>query len=124
MTSVIVFSSSAVVRAGLESIVNSSGTLAVVGSAASPDELLELVDGRQADVLLADLDSADTESLSEILQGSEAVVTLTDEPDEGPVENALRLGRRAVLPRDAAAGEIQAAVERRPGWSCSTQSTQ
>jgi DNA-binding NarL/FixJ family response regulator len=111
MTSVVVFSTSAVVRAGLESIVNSGRTLSAVGSAGSTEELLEMVEGRQADVLLADLDSASDQSLTEILEAAEAVVTLTDEPDEGPVGVALRMGRRAVLPRDADAEEIQAAVE-------------
>ena len=111
MRSVIVFSASAVVRAGLESIVNSTGTLTAAGSTATTDELLRLVGSLEPDVVLADLDSADSDSLMEILQAADAVVTLTDDEDSGPVEDAIRLGRRAVLPRDAAASEIQAAVE-------------
>jgi two-component system, NarL family, response regulator YdfI len=109
--SVLVFSASAVVRAGLESIVNSAGALTAVGSAGSAEELLEEVASREPDVLLADVDSSDSDSLTGILQAADAVVTLTDDADAGPVDDAIRLGRRAVLPRNAAADEIQAAVE-------------
>lgn len=99
------------VRAGLESIVNSSGRLTAVDLAASLDDLLEIMGSRQPDVLLADLDSAPGRELSEILQAAGAVVTLTDDDGGEPLDDALRLGGRAVLPRNASAPEIQAAVE-------------
>jgi DNA-binding NarL/FixJ family response regulator len=109
--SVVVFSASAVVRAGLESIVDSTGSLTSIGSAGTAVELFELVNSRQPDVVLADVDSADVESLTEILHGADAVVTLTDDASSEFIGDAFRLGARAVLPRNAGSGEIQSAVE-------------
>jgi NarL family two-component system response regulator YdfI len=92
LTRVIVIARSAIARAGLESLLQSSGAIGVIGAVADAAEFT----GEDPDVVLAD-------SL-DLLEGIPAVV-LWDE-----VADALRSGARAVLPRQASAAQIIAAV--------------
>jgi two-component system, NarL family, response regulator YdfI len=116
LKNVLVVAASAVVRAGLESIVSSSPALQVAGSAAGVHELATFIEESRPDVLLIDLargqDSASSvQTMFSVESGDPAVVILIEEPDASLLTEALRLGGRAVLPRDAAADEIIAAVE-------------
>lgn len=116
MTRVLVVAASAVVRAGLEAIINARPTLEVVESTSRTAELAEHVEAVQPDVILVDLEGsgqgsgADVVSLAAASSAS-AVVVLTDNLESGAIGDALRLGARAVLPREAEAEEIVAAVE-------------
>jgi NarL family two-component system response regulator YdfI len=107
MTSVNVAASSAVVRAGLESVIRSSGVLTFAG-AVSTDDLHP--DDVTADVLLVAAAQL-TEDLLAALSGySIPVVVLADIPDAPLLASALRSNIRGVLSSDAGAEEIVAAV--------------
>jgi DNA-binding NarL/FixJ family response regulator len=96
---------SAVMRAGLETLAASAAGIEVI--AAHPD--LSGIDALQPDVVLA------AASLAEIQAPaggrSPALVLLTAEMEPEWTQEALRLGVRALLPRDASAAQILAAVE-------------
>lgn len=94
MTHVAVSAASELVRAGLESVVVSSGVLA----------LAETGDP-SADVALVESDSDDA------LIFAQPIVWITDRPPGAWIAAALRAGVKAVLPRDATAAEIVAAVQ-------------
>lgn len=101
MTRVLVISPSGVVRAGLRAVLESGHGLEVVGAVPT----LDAPDLPEADVLLLELGNRD----DPFPVGDEigATVLLGDvHPDDG-----LRRGARAVLPRNAEAAEIIAAVE-------------
>jgi DNA-binding NarL/FixJ family response regulator len=96
---------SAVVRAGLEALAASSPELEMVGSFAD----LAAVEELHPDVVLTSV------PLSEIAAPATArapaLVLLTTEPQPSWTQEALRLGVRALLPRDASQTEVLAAVE-------------
>jgi DNA-binding NarL/FixJ family response regulator len=101
----LIAASSAVVRAGLEALAASSPELQVVGS--FPD--LSGADGLHPDVVLAAL------LVDEIPPPNSAglppLVLLTHDLQPVWTLEALRLGVRALLPRDVSQAEILAAVE-------------
>jgi len=107
--SALVFATSAVVRAGLISIVEQFGVFAVQGSAATRTELLEEVDESPPDVILADLGAGDSDLSTELLSELRPVVMLTDDllPASVGRETGVSL---AVLPRDAGDEQIIAAM--------------
>jgi DNA-binding NarL/FixJ family response regulator len=116
MKRVLVVAASAVVRAGLEAIINARATLEAVGSSPGVDGLVEQVEALRPDVILIDLEGSGEGHGPGLLplaaaSSSSAVVLLTDERDGATVAEALRLGVRAILPRQAEAEEIVAAVE-------------
>jgi len=116
VTKVLIAAASAVVRAGLETIIKASPTLEVVGSSPGIDSLARYIETTQPDIVLVELERGDDGLAPSLLgfdamSGSPAVVALTDGPDGAALADALRLGARAVLPRDAGAEEIVAAVE-------------
>ena len=96
---------SAVVRAGLEALVASHPGIDLAG--AYPD--LSAVEALRPDVVLAAF------SLDELAPPSDghapAIVLLTSERNPAWTQEAVRLGVRALLSRDAGAAEILAAVE-------------
>lgn len=101
MTRVLIVSPSGVVRAGLQTVLESGHGLDVVGAVPA----LDSDDLPEAEVVLLELGSRDVP----VPVSSEigAAVVLGDlDPAEG-----LRRGARAVLPRNAEAAEIIAAVE-------------
>ncbi|MGD0619232.1 MAG: response regulator transcription factor [Bryobacteraceae bacterium] len=83
---------STIVRAGLESMVRSSGSLA-------------LSDEASADVLLFDDNGGSLDS------PALPTVALMDVADSSAVNSAVRSGVRGVISRDAGAEEIEAAVQ-------------
>jgi two-component system, NarL family, response regulator YdfI len=105
LTRLLIAAPSPVVRAGLESLVASNPSLDLAGS--FPD--LASVEELRPDVVLAALSPAD---LSAAANGFlPAYVLLTGESQPAWTADALRLGIRALLPRDASAAGILAAVE-------------
>lgn len=116
MTRVLVAATSAVVRAGLEAIVSASPALAVAGSSSSFSELAERIESTEPDVVLVELEGHGDPSAfglpaMEARPGPPALVLLADEADDTGVAEALRLGARSILPRDAQPEEIVAAIQ-------------
>lgn len=118
MTRVLVSASSAVTRAGLETILAREPALTVVGGAST--SLVEDIAEHEPDVVLVELAAGDEELLATLhtvsidtddgTRPAPAVVVLTDERDPAHALDALRMGVRAVLPRDTGSAEIVAAV--------------
>jgi NarL family two-component system response regulator YdfI len=102
---VLIVAGSAVVRAGLEALLASSPGIECVG--ALPD--LSNIEDLHPDVVLAD---ASLDQLAPPANGyAPAFVLLTRVDQPGWTHEAIRLGVRAFLPRDASAAGILAAVE-------------
>jgi len=115
VTRVLVAAASAVVRAGLESIVRAHESFEVAGAVGSSD-LASEIENSQPDVILADLERGrDGVGLDGIgfagSRDSPGLVLLVDHADAVDVADMLRQGARGVLLRDAAPEEIKAAVE-------------
>lgn len=110
MIRVLIAAPSAILRAGLESIVRSSPALELAGSAADLASVEAVVAREQPDVVLADIEFAPGEGPPE-LSSAAAVVLLVDHPPGQWTLEALRSGVRAVLPRDVSAAEMIAAIE-------------
>jgi two-component system, NarL family, response regulator YdfI len=108
---VLIAAPSAILRAGLESIVRSSPALELAGSAADLANLEAAAEREQPDVVLADVEFAPGEGPPAGLASAAAVVLLVDHPAGQWTLEALRSGVRAVLPRDISAGEMIAAIE-------------
>ncbi len=104
MIRVLIAAPSAVVRAGLEALIASSPGISLVG--ADPD--LSSLEALRPDVVLA---SVGVDELSPPADARAAIVLLTGEAQPAWTTEALRLGVRALLSRDASAVEILAAVE-------------
>jgi NarL family two-component system response regulator YdfI len=101
----LIAASSAVVRAGLEALAASHPAIELAGSFAD----LASAEALRPDVILA---AAPFDELAAPADGSApAIVLLSSQPQAVWTRDALRLGIRAVLPRDASAAEILAAVE-------------
>ncbi len=116
MIRVLMSATSEIVRAGLEALLTASPALAVVGSAPDVATLAHQAEDLQPDVILAELEPPDDDTIAALLALSAsshpaAIVVLTDDPFSAWAAEALRAGIRAILPRQASAGEIVAAVE-------------
>lgn len=116
MTRVLVAAASVVGRAGLEALVTLSPALTVVGSFSNRATLVQQVKTLQPDVVLLELATRDELALEKLLPLSRglhepAVVILADDPDSTWTAEVLRAGVRAILPQEATADEIVAAVE-------------
>lgn len=107
---VLVAADSAVVRAGLESLIVQASQLALAGSA-SPNGLRERIHELQPDVVLLDWLPGNDEILEPLLKAGPAVVLLADEQDPAALASDLRAGLAALLPHHASAEEIVAAIE-------------
>lgn len=116
MTRILVAAASVVGRAGLEALVTLNSALTVVGSFSNGATLVQQVRTLQPDVVLLELAMRDELTLEKLLPPSRgdyepAVVVLADDPDSTWTAEALRAGVRAILPQEATADEIVAAVE-------------
>ncbi len=101
MTRIVIAAPSAVVRAGLEALLSATPGWEVAGSFADASH----VESLRPDVLVAAL------PLGGLPAGAPAIVLLTSEGQPEWTADALRSGVRALLPRDAPAAAILAAVE-------------
>lgn len=105
MTRLLIAAPSAVVRAGLETLVAGDPTVEVAGSFAD----LSSVEALRPDVVLAALP---VEELAPPTDGvAPAIVLLSADAQPAWSSEVLRLGVRAMLSRDAAPAEVLAAVE-------------
>jgi DNA-binding NarL/FixJ family response regulator len=93
---VLIAVSSPILRAGLESILRASPNIS-----STSDEAMEA-----PDVIVADGDRP-----QEDLDPTAAVILLADEAEPSGTVEALRSGVRGILPRDAGAAQILAAIE-------------
>ncbi len=112
---VLVAAGSVVVQAGLETVLASHSELTVLGSSSGITTLAQQVEALQPDVVLLELELED-ESLAALsaLDSRPPGITIVVLADNLQLEWAievLRSGVRAVLPREATANEIVAAVE-------------
>jgi two-component system, NarL family, response regulator YdfI len=107
---------SAIRRAGLESIIANSTTTKLVGSMYGLDNLSRHLRQFETDVLLADLDRADLNLVTRSPEldderGAVNIVALVDEPESAWVIRALRAGVKAILTRSAPAEDILYAIQ-------------
>jgi DNA-binding NarL/FixJ family response regulator len=115
---VVVAAASAVRRGGLEAIVRGNSSWRLVGSSPTLGGLASRIQQMQADVVIADLAEPDSQFIATaamLEQAGTGVVALIDSPDAKWTARALRAGVRAILPRDSAESEIQAAVSAAEG---------
>lgn len=117
MIRVLVAAASPVARRGLEALLGGRSSVSVVGSGSpSSEALAQQIDELAPDVVLLEWIPQDDEEAPTLpARGTgprtTAMVVLTDLPERAGRVWALRSGARAVLPRDATAEEIVAAVE-------------
>lgn len=126
MTRVLIAATSAVVRAGLETLLAGNASVVVVGSVnrilarnGEHADLSDEIESHEPDVVLIDVDDNHDVSRSlplgmltpDVLTRAPAVVLLSDSREPAWLVDALRHGVRAVLSRDAPPEEIVAAVE-------------
>lgn len=113
MITVLVTAATAVARAGLEALIAERRNLRVVSS--SPGlALAQQVEASRPDVLLIDLPRDRLDAARRVLSRlarPPAAVVLSDEAGPAVEVDGLRSAGRAVLPRDATADEIGAAIE-------------
>jgi len=101
VTRIGVVTTSALLRAGLESVAE------VVGSAGDLRHASDL----NAEVIVVDWDQETPQDLIEFAAESPPVIVLAADPQPLWLNEALRAGIRGVLPRDASTSEIAAAIE-------------
>jgi NarL family two-component system response regulator YdfI len=102
---VLVVTTSALLRAGMESLVE------VVGSAQNIAQAGSLVSSLHPDVIVVEWDSDQAQELIEFASEAPPMLVLAADPDPPWTGEALRGGVRGILPRDLSTGEILAAVE-------------
>jgi len=107
---VLVAADSAVVRAGLETLIAETPSLSIIGSA-DTDALVERIRELQPDVVLLEWRHGSHESLDSLFRSGPLFVLLAEDEDPAAIASGLRSGLRAVLPHDASAREITAAIE-------------
>ena len=117
MTRIAIAGASDVARAGVASIVSSIGGFDLVGRAAAPDELADLVRSSTPDVVLIDTGPNDTDDIGRWLSAlgdplhSPGVVLLSDEPADEAFGRHRGWGS---LPRRAGRDEPGAEQDDRP----------
>jgi DNA-binding NarL/FixJ family response regulator len=100
----------------LEALLATNPALVAVGSAPDAATLMQRVEDQQPDVVLLELEAYDEDTLAGLLASDvspypPAYVILTDDVQGAWAAEALRAGVRAILPRQASASALLAAVE-------------
>lgn len=111
MIRVLVAATDPIVRAGLESILQASSDLSVVGIALDTDTLDIAIAEYSPDVVLLELSLPDEEPVTEKLAvlnslATAPIIVVANTLQGDWISEALRLGIRAILPRSATAEEI------------------
>jgi two-component system, NarL family, response regulator YdfI len=113
---VLIAASSEIMCAGLEALLATYPALVTVGRWQAMASLAAQVEAQQPDIVLLELELPDDDTLA-ILEAlaagphPPAVVVLTDDTHGTWAAEALRTGVQAILPRQAHAHEIVAAIE-------------
>jgi NarL family two-component system response regulator YdfI len=102
---VIVVTPSALLRAGLESLVE------VAGSAPTLEEAVSLASERRADLIVIDWDEDQAPELMELAPDAPPILVLASDPQPSWTADALRAGVRGIVPRDLSTAETSAAME-------------
>ncbi len=116
MTRVLIAAESSISQRGLEALIPEDSLIEIVGSV-DPDmgDLAHEIEDLRPDVIVLERRNYDEDVLAAIPPGEDAsgprVVLLTDHVTGELAREALRAGARAVLPRNATAEEILAAIE-------------
>lgn len=120
MTRVLVVAASAVTRAGLEAILAREPSFVVVGESATSTSLGDEIAEHEPDVVIVEATGHDEDVLAMLRlhsgdlddgsRPSPSIILLGDEADAIQAKRALSSGVRGLLPRDAGAQEIIAAV--------------
>lgn len=115
MASVLIAATSPVVRAGLETLVGAENGLTIAGNASDVESLLREVEATRPDVVVLDFESETEEALGVLLSHDEAasppaIIALTTDARAAWVAEAFRSGLNAVLPHEAAADTLIAAI--------------
>ena len=102
-------------REGVRLILEPERDLAVVGEAATVGEALPLIHGTRPDLVLLDLRLAQargTDLLSQLMASSAAprVLIVTAFPEEGDIAEAVQLGAKGVVLKDATRDTLLAAI--------------
>lgn len=110
---VLVSATSAVRRAGLESLLSSLPIVKVMGGVYGLNSLARHAQELQADIVVLDLERDDPEVLESVSELREkiSIITLIDEQGTEWSAQALRNGVRAILPRDCAPEELLWAIQ-------------
>jgi NarL family two-component system response regulator YdfI len=113
---VLIAASSEIMGAGLEALLAAHPALVAVGRWQGMAGLASQVETQQPDIVVLELELPDDDTLAalEALAAgshSPAFVVLTDDSHGAWVAELLRTGVQAILPRQAHAGEIIAAIE-------------
>jgi NarL family two-component system response regulator YdfI len=113
---VLIAASSEIMGAGLEALLAPSSGLVTVGRWQDIASLAPQVEAQQPDIVLLELELSDDDILAnlEALAAAPhppALVVLTDDAHGTWAAEALRTGVQAILPRQAQAHEIVAAIE-------------
>lgn len=112
MIRVLVSAKSAIVRAGLESLIRADSRFEVVGAGYRDGDALRAARENSPDVVLVEASEISAQLLAAIHEpGAPAFVLLLDPPTRSELRRLLTSGVRALLPRDAAPQEITAALE-------------
>ena len=105
LTRVLLVAASAVRRAGLETLIKGNPALKLVGSLENINSSSSYAAQLSPDVILLDL-----EHPTRLPSAATSIVILVDEPPPDWAARVLRQGVKAILPRDAAAAEINDAI--------------
>ncbi|HJU29449.1 MAG TPA: response regulator transcription factor [Candidatus Binataceae bacterium] len=105
MIRALVVTTSALLRTGLESLVE------IAGAAASIEEAAALVSDLDPDLIIVEWDRDDARELIELAAESPPVLALVPDPQPSWSHEALRAGVRGIVPRDSSTAEISAAIE-------------
>jgi DNA-binding NarL/FixJ family response regulator len=116
MIRVLIAATSEIMCAGLEALLTGDPMLVAVGRCLGMADLAPQVEAQRPDVMLLELESPDDDTLAmlEALGGglrTPAVVVLTENPYGTWAAEALRTGVQAILPTQAQASAIVAAIE-------------
>lgn len=113
MIRVLIKATSALVKAGLESLVRSYHGLQVVDDPADDAVNDGMIEELQADVVLADVENRGEDGASELLRDrvSGVPVVLLVTGGSADAASLLRQGAQAVLPGNATGAQIAAAIE-------------
>ncbi len=112
MIRVWVVAASIVLRTGLEALITSDPTIAVIGTSANLDSLISAIAPPSVEVILIDWSGQDDESLPSLLSDMSfqaAIVVLVDELS-GAMGDLLRAGVRGVISNESTAAEMVSAI--------------
>jgi NarL family two-component system response regulator YdfI len=107
---VLVAADSAVVRAGLETVIAQAPSLSLAGSA-DLETLAARIRELEPDIVVLEHRNGAEESIGPLVTSGPVFVLLAHSDDAAAAAASLRAGVRALVPRDAAPHEIVAAIE-------------